>query len=103
MGADRCACSTEPSPAATNAISGTGSIRPRGGLPLEGVLGNGDSGGPLLIEDHGTPEVVGLGSWITAVPEHALEAGFYGQVVYNVRVSRYLDWIEGVIERDASR
>lgn len=67
------------------------------------MLGNGDSGGPLLIEDHGTPEVVGLGSWITAVPEHALEAGFYGQVVYNVRVSRYLDWIEGVIERDASR
>lgn len=46
---------------------------------------------------------MGLGSWITAVPEHALEAGFYGQVVYNVRVSRYLNWIESIIERDASR
>lgn len=76
---------------------------PPQGLPLEGVLGNGDSGGPLLIGDHGTPAVVGLGSWITAVPEHALEAGFYGQVVYNVRVSRYLNWIESIIERDASR
>jgi secreted trypsin-like serine protease len=29
------------------------------------------------------------------------EAGFYGQVVYNVRVSRYIDWIES-ISRDAS-
>ncbi|WP_439448223.1 S1 family peptidase [Stenotrophomonas sp. ATs4] len=71
-------------------------------LPLEGVLGNGDSGGPLVIDDHGTPQLVGLGSWITAVPEHALEAGFYGQVVYNVRVSRYIDWIES-ISRDASQ
>lgn len=71
-------------------------------LPLEGVLGNGDSGGPLVIEEHGTPRLVGLGSWISAVPEHALEAGFYGQVVYNVRVSRYLDWIESTIGRDAS-
>ncbi|WP_171968489.1 trypsin-like serine protease [Stenotrophomonas maltophilia] len=70
-------------------------------LPLEGVLGNGDSGGPLVIDDHGTPQLVGLGSWITAVPEHALEAGFYGQMVYNVRVSRYIDWIES-ISRDAS-
>ncbi|KAJ9650404.1 hypothetical protein H2198_010283 [Neophaeococcomyces mojaviensis] len=79
--------------------------RPAGriGLPLEGVLGNGDSGGPLLISKEGTWQLVGLGSWITAVPEHALEAGFYGQVVYNVRVSRYLNWIESIIERDASR
>ncbi|WP_414491859.1 S1 family peptidase [Stenotrophomonas maltophilia] len=71
--------------------------RPPQGLPLEGVLGNGDSGGPLLLEDQGAWKLVGLGSWITAVPEHALEAGFYGQVVYNVRVSRYIDWIEDVM------
>ncbi|ALA82626.1 trypsin-like serine protease [Stenotrophomonas maltophilia] len=70
---------------------------PPQGLPLEGVLGNGDSGGPLLVEDHGTWQLVGLGSWISAVPEHALEAGFYGQVVHNVRVSRYVDWIESVL------
>ncbi len=67
------------------------------------MLGNGDSGGPLLISKEGTWQLGGLGSWITAVPEHALEAGFYGQVVYNVRVSRYLNWIESIIERDASR
>lgn len=78
---------------------------PPQGLPLEGVLGNGDSGGPLVIKNQGTSQLVGLGSWITAVPEHALEAGFYGQVVYNVRVSRYIDWIESVMRTsdDASR
>lgn len=78
---------------------------PPQGLPLEGVLGNGDSGGPLIINNHGILQLVGLGSWITAVPEHALEAGFYGQVVYNVRVSRYIDWIESVMRTsdDASR
>ena len=94
---------------ACNAITG-GNTRylwyrfdpPPQGLPLEGVLGNGDSGGPLVIEKDGAWQLVGLGSWITAVPEHALEAGFYGQVVYNVRVSRYIDWIESIIERDAS-
>ena len=74
---------------------------PPQGLPLEGVLGSGDSGGPLMIEDHGAWTLVGLGSWITAVPEHALEAGFYGQVVYNVRVSRYTDWIEDVMCRNS--
>lgn len=78
---------------------------PPQGLPLEGVLGSGDSGGPLAVNDHGTWQLVGLGSWITAVPEHALDAGFYGQVVHNVRVSRYVDWIEGVQHSfdDASR
>ncbi|WP_295575245.1 S1 family peptidase [Stenotrophomonas maltophilia] len=73
---------------------------PPHGLPREGVLGNGDSGGPLLITVRDRQQLAGLGSWITAVPEHALEAGFYGQMVYNVRVSRYIDWIERVMEQN---
>jgi len=72
---------------------------PPQGLPLEGALGSGDSGGPLVVNDHGTWQLMGLGSWITAVPEHALEAGFYGQMVHNVRVSRYVDWIEAVMRQ----
>lgn len=76
---------------------------PPQGLALEGVLGNGDSGGPLVIKDHGVWQLVGLGSWITAVPEHALEAGFYGQVVHNVRVSRYVGWIESVLSAPTYR
>lgn len=70
---------------------------PAQGLPLEGVLGSGDSGGPLVVQSQGAWHLVGLGSWITAVPEHALEAGFYGQMVYNVRISRYIPWIDGVM------
>ncbi len=70
---------------------------PPQGLPLEGVLGSGDSGGPLLITVGGSQQLVGLGSWISAVPEHALDAGFYGQMIYNARVSRYIDWIERVM------
>lgn len=70
---------------------------PAQGLPLEGALGSGDSGGPLVVQEQGAWRLIGLGSWITAVPEHALEAGFYGQMVYNVRVSRYVTWIEGVM------
>ncbi|HEL3863253.1 TPA: trypsin-like serine protease [Stenotrophomonas maltophilia] len=69
-------------------------------LPLEGVLGNGDSGGPLVINVQDHWQLAGLGSWITAVPEHALEAGFYGQVVFNVRISRYAGWIDRVMSGD---
>lgn len=70
---------------------------PAQALPLEGVLGSGDSGGPLVVQGKGGWELVGLGSWITAVPEHALEAGFYGQMVFNVRISRYVSWIDEVM------
>lgn len=70
---------------------------PAQGLPLEGVLGSGDSGGPLVVQAQGAWQVIGLGSWITAVTEHELEAGFYGQMVYNVRISRYVTWIDGVM------
>ncbi|HCR32216.1 MAG TPA: trypsin [Stenotrophomonas sp.] len=76
---------------------------PGDGLPLEGVIGGGDSGGPLMIRDRNGWQLVGLGSWITAVPEHALEAGFYGQVVHNVRISRYAGWIDSVIDDELSR
>jgi hypothetical protein len=33
-------------------------------------------------------------------PDHALDPGLYGQVVYNVRISRYIDWIESVMYAD---
>jgi len=70
---------------------------PAQGLPLEGALGSGDSGGPLVVRKQDGWQLIGLGSWITAAPEHALEAGFYGQVVFNVRISRYSSWIDSVM------
>lgn len=98
---------------AFNAITGAGDRYlwyrfdpPPAGLPLEGMLGSGDSGGPLIIEDNGTRQLAGLGSWIRGAPDQALDpdraldAGLYGQVVYNVRISRYIEWIESVMRSD---
>lgn len=71
---------------------------PPASLPLEGALGNGDSGGPALIERDDQWLLAGLASWkvvqgniVTARP------GRYGQVTCNVRLSHYVEWIESVI------
>lgn len=71
---------------------------PATALPLEGVLGNGDSGGPLLIQTGNQWSLAGLGSW-KVVQGNVLTArpGRYGQVTCNVRVSHYIGWIESVM------
>ena len=71
---------------------------PPSALPLEGVLGNGDSGGPALIQSGDQWLLAGLGSW-KVVQGNVLTArpGRYGQVACNVRISHYADWIDGVI------
>lgn len=68
------------------------------GLPLEGALGNGDSGGPLLVQAGDRWELAGLGSW-KVVEGNVLTAkyGLYGQVACNLRLSQYADWIEGFV------
>jgi len=85
---------------------------PASALPLEGVTGSGDSGGPLLIGDGGSRQLVGLASWSKYPPDHPflktwtpdrpLVEGLYGEIVHAVRVSRYIPWIEGVISAPAS-
>jgi hypothetical protein len=71
---------------------------PPSGLPLEGVLGNGDSGGPVLVQDGGHWVLAGLASW-KFVEGNVLTAwpGRYGQISCNVRLSYYRAWIEGVL------
>ncbi len=71
---------------------------PPAALPLEGVLGNGDSGGPLLVEVDGEWVLAGLAAW-KVVQGHVMTArpGRYGQTSCNVRLSHYRAWIEGVI------
>jgi len=70
--------------------------KPPAGLELEGISGDGDSGGPVLIKSHGTWEVAGLASWKKHEHDNALvlNPGFYGQKNYNVRVSHYTKWIQ---------
>ncbi len=71
---------------------------PPSALPLEGVLGNGDSGGPVLIETDDQWRLAGLASW-KVVQGHVMTArpGRYGQIACNVRASHYIEWIESVM------
>lgn len=71
---------------------------PASALPLEGVPGNGDSGGPVLVQDGDDWRLAGLAAWkvgqgnvMTSRP------GRYGQVNCNVRLSHYADWVQGVM------
>ena len=82
---------------------------PASALPLEGITGSGDSGGPLFIGDGGSRQLIGLASWSkyppghpflkTWTPDRPLVEGLYGEIVHAVRVSRYIPWIDGVISR----
>jgi len=64
-------------------------------LPLEGMTGNGDSGGPALIQVKDQWLLAGLPSWATAQGDvRTLRLGLYGQSSCNVRISHYIDWIE---------
>lgn len=71
---------------------------PSSALPLEGALGNGDSGGPTLTRAEDQWLLSGLASW-KVIDGHVLSAkyGRYGQVTCNVRLSHYVDWIGSVI------
>ncbi|RNF86255.1 trypsin-like serine protease [Montanilutibacter psychrotolerans] len=64
-------------------------------LPLEGMTGNGDSGGPTLIQVNDQWLLAGLPSWTAASGDaRTLRLGLYGQSSCNVRISHYVDWIE---------
>lgn len=75
---------------------------PPAALPLEGVIGNGDSGGPALIQADGQWRLAGLASW-KVVQGNVLTArpGRYGQTVCNVRLGHYREWIESVMAGQA--
>jgi hypothetical protein len=63
-----------------------------------GILGNGDSGGPVLLRHNGRWELAGLASWKYATGSLAsFHPGLYGQQNYQVRVSHYLAWIRAVL------
>lgn len=76
-------------------------------LPLEGITGSGDSGGPLLIGEGSSRQLVGLASWGKYPPDHpfwsnhapgrSFQEGLYGEIVHGVRISSYVHWIDSVI------
>lgn len=62
------------------------------------ALGNGDSGGPALVQVEDQWRLSGLASW-KVIDGHMLTASYgrYDQVTCNVRLGHYADWIRGVI------
>lgn len=67
---------------------------PESAVALEGMLGSGDSGGPALIRNKRQWQLAGLASWKSV---QADVSGRYGDGGNNVRVSRYIAWIESVM------
>lgn len=65
---------------------------PPAGTPLEGVGGEGDSGGPALVRDGERLLVAGVSSW----QEHDGPLGTYGCVEHYARVSTQLAWFREV-------
>ena len=63
---------------------------PPDGTTLEGVCGNGDSGGPALIERNSQLFLAGISSW---QHQGGKPLGVYGCIEHYTRVSCYVDWI----------
>lgn len=72
--------------------------------PLQGMMGSGDSGGPMLMEvTPGDWQVIGLAAWTVYDGDVADYRGsIYGQVSKHVRLSRYLDWIKEIVGEEAA-
>ena len=63
-------------------------------LPLEGISGPGDSGGPAYVKVDSQWQLAG----VSAFQENSGEEGVYGVKEYYARVSQYLDWIAGTLK-----
>jgi hypothetical protein len=65
--------------------------------PLEGISGDGDSGGPAYLESNGKLYVVGVGSAQDARPV-GRKLGHYGVLELYPRVSSFVPWIRHVLQ-----
>ena len=63
---------------------------------LEGVGVSGDSGCPVFIEVDGVEQIAGLNSY--GEGGNGSRVGQYGSRDYQSRVSRYLDWLDSVVD-----
>lgn len=65
-------------------------------LPLEGISGPGDSGGPALVGAAGSWTVIGVSCWQNTRPANRIE-GRYSVIENYARVSYHRAWIDSVI------
>ncbi len=68
-------------------------------IPLEGMHGSGDSGGPAVLYFGQKPYLAGLSSWQMWRGEISeFKGGLYGAKAYQVRISGYVKWIHSVMK-----
>lgn len=69
------------------------------GLPLEGTIGSGDSGGAVVIYEKGQPILIGFAAWreMEGNLDH-YTFGKYGATAVLTRVSYFNDWIRAHID-----
>ncbi len=78
-------------------------------LSMESMQGSGDSGGAVIIHHQGQSYLAGLASWQMWRGNIAdFKGGLYGSEAYQVRLSSYKQWIDGIlvlplVELDARR
>jgi secreted trypsin-like serine protease len=65
---------------------------PPGCTALEGVGGEGDSGGPAIVRTTHALTIAGISSW----QDHSGTLGSYGCVEHYARVSQQIAWIRAV-------
>lgn len=70
--------------------------------PLEGISGEGDSGGPAFCMRDGVTWLIGVSSSQDARPA-GRQVGHYGVLEYYSRVSSFAEWIRSTIRNDALR
>ena len=72
------------------------------GETVEGLVSTGDSGGGLFLDMGGEPVLAGIHSWVIS-PGGTGILGFYGDYAFDVRVSKFLDWISEHVPGDANQ
>lgn len=73
-------------------------------LPLEGMLGGGDSGGPVLLRVGREWQLAGLASWQDWDGDlAAFRGGTYGRISYQIRIAHYAGWIDSVTRGQSGR
>lgn len=73
-----------------------------GALPLEGISGPGDSGGPAYITVEGQLFLIGVSAWQNAQPTEWKE-GRYGVIENYSRVSYFHEWIEKTLAKKGEK
>ena len=70
--------------------------KPGSALPLEGISGPGDSGGPALVYEQGVYWLMGVSAWQNAAATQ-WQQGKYNVTEYYSRISTFSPWLQNIM------